>query len=125
LISFKMTGIPPAGQRLETMKEGIRRLGRIRILVGSNLKYAYGQEYGRHRGGRLARRAGGAYFLQKGFDSIRQSLASDVARAISANGNVYDEVFKNALRAEAVAKENAPVKTGTLRRSLHTVSEGR
>jgi hypothetical protein len=125
LISIRVEGITTANQRLETFQEGARRLGRMRILVGSNLKYAYGIEYGRRRGGRLARRAGGAFMLKKGLDSIQATLAADISRAIQQNGNIYDAVFKNALRAQDVTMANTPVKTGSLRRSFHTVSESR
>jgi hypothetical protein len=125
MINIKIVGVEPAVSTLRLFKEGAERLGGLRILVGSNLKYAYGIEYGRHRGGRLARRAGGAYMLQKGFDSVVSTLKQDISQALATNGSVYDAVFKNALRAETVTKENTPVKTGSLRRSFHTVSEGR
>lgn len=125
MIKIEATGITVAQRRLGIIEEGAKRLGRTRILVGSNLKYAFGIEYGRHRGGRLARRAGGAGFLRKGLDSIRGTLPADISQAIESGGSVYDAVFRNALRVEDVAKANTPVVTGTLRRSLHTVSSGR
>lgn len=125
MITIKVTGVDTAQARLRTMQQGAARLGRTRILVGSNLKYAYGIEKGRHRGGRLARAAGGAFMLQKGLDSIKESLPRDIAQAIDTGDSVYDAVYRNALRAENVAKSFTPVKTGSLRRSFHTVSEGR
>lgn len=123
MIDIKVKGVKEAQTRLRVMREGAQRLGGIRILVGSNLKYAYGIEKGRHRGGGLARSAGGAHMLQKGLDSIRETLPNDIARAIETGDSVYDAVFRNALRAENVAKANTPVITGTLRRSFHTVSK--
>lgn len=124
-IDFRVIGFEKAVAYLKQLIEESQKAGRIRILVGSNLKYAYGIEYGQHRGGRLARRAGGAMMLHRGFDSVQETLKADIADAIEKNGSVYDAMFKNALRAEAVAKANTPVKTGSLRRSFHTVSEGR
>lgn len=124
-IDFHVIGLDKAVAYFKKLAEEANRVGKIRILVGSNLKYAYGIEYGRHKGGRLARRAGGAFMLKQGFDSVQDTLRADIARAIETNGSVYDAMFKNALRAEAVAKANTPVKTGSLRRSFHTVSEGR
>lgn len=125
MIILKVTGIEQAQAYLKVMEEGARRLGGTRILVGSDLKYAYGIEHGRHRGGSLARAAGGAMMLHQGLESVRDSLPRDIVKAIETGGSVYDAVFKNALRAENVTKQQTPVKTGSLRRSFHTVSEGR
>lgn len=125
MITVKVTGVDTAQARLKILREGAARLGRTRILVGSSLKYAYGIETGRHRGGRLARKAGGAYMLKKGLAAIHGTLPRDIASAVETGGSVYDAVFKNALRAQNVAMANTPVRTGSLRRSFHTVSEGR
>ena len=123
MIKITVTGITVAEQRLRTIAEGAKRLGKTRILVGSNLKYAFGIEYGRHRGGRLARRAGGAGMLQKGLDSVRGSLPQDIGQALESGGSVYDAVYRNALRIVDVTMANTPVKTGTLRRSFHVSSK--
>lgn len=122
MIKINVTGITIAENRLNTIRDGVRKLGGTRILVGSNLKYAFGIEYGRHRGGRLARRAGGARMLSKGFDSIQGTLPRDIGQALETGGSVYDAVYRNALRAADVTMANTPVKTGTLRRSFHVVS---
>jgi hypothetical protein len=125
LIKIQVTGVTVAQRRLEAMREGAKKLGSTRILVGSNLKYAFGIEYGRHRGGRLARRAGGAGMLQKGLAAIEGSLPRDIAAALEAGGSVYDAVFRNALRVVDVTMANTPVKTGTLRRSFHVSTRNR
>ena len=45
---------------LKTLKDAAATAGGARLSVTSDLPYAYGIETGRHRGGTLARRAGGA-----------------------------------------------------------------
>jgi len=125
VITIKVSGATVAQRRLQTMRDGAERLGNTRILVGSNLKYAFGIEFGRHRGGRLARSAGGAFFLKKGLDSIKDSLPRDIGNALANGSSVYDAMLKNALQLQNVAMANTPVNTGSLRRSLHTVTTRR
>lgn len=125
MIYLRVTGMRETQAALRTLQEGAARLGRTRILIGFSRVYAYGIEKGVDRSGRLRRKAGGAHMLEKGVDSIRKTLPEDIRSAIATGGSVYDAVYRNALRAENVTKENTPVRTGTLRRDAHTVSEGR
>jgi hypothetical protein len=90
------------------------------VYVGSSLVYAYGIEHGRHRGGRLARRAGGAFYLTRGLAAVRGQLPTEVARVLRVAGPDPRRLLLGlGYRVQAAAMPLVPVRTGTLRRSIH------
>jgi len=91
--------------RLESMRKSIEDASDEDVIVSSNLVYAPGIEFGRHPGGRLARRAGGAFALTDAFEEISPQVASAVTEAI-AKGIATDVVLRKAgLDIEARTKE--------------------
>lgn len=107
---------------LQSLREGLGRAGDETIMVGSNLVYAFGIETGRHRGGRLARRAGGAFYLRDAFNSIKGRLEPEIAAALPRGQDaVLRAMLKLGYDVEREAKNLVPVRTGALRRSIHTV----
>jgi hypothetical protein len=90
------------------------------VFVGSSLVYAYGIEHGRHRGGRLARRAGGAFYLTRGLAAVRTELPSTILAVLGASrGDPRRLLLGLGYRVQAAAMPLVPVRTGTLRRSIH------
>lgn len=97
---------------------GARRMASGRVTIDSPLPYAYGIETGRHRGGRLARRAGGAWMLRRGLAAAMPSV-----REIARGSDPTDPVWATLLvrlggRARDRARGYTPVVTGALRASL-------
>lgn len=114
-----------AQKYLNTLRDAARSLDGIRILVGSNLKYAFGIEHGYRfsNPSRKTRKAGGVFMLTRAVASVQAGLITDLRKALDNGGSVFDVVYKWALQAEKRTKDETPVVTGTLRRSFHTVVE--
>lgn len=126
-------GIKEARAYVERLRDGAEAAGQLVVLVGSNLPYAYGIHEGRHRGGRLARRAGGVPYLTLGLDRVRDEIAPTIARAIpqgpsavlGAFARVGNDVARGAVESLTSTVYAGPTRgwsrTGQLRRSIHTV----
>lgn len=93
-----------------------------RIFVGSDLVYAYGIEYGVTKSGRLARRAGGAFYLKGALDEIQGRVGSEIVNGL-ASGNLRNAFLRLGLTTVTFAQARVPVRTGSLRRSIHMVEE--
>ncbi len=91
-----------------------------RAQVGSSMPYAYGIETGRHRvSGRVARSAGGAYYLQRAVNAVLADADSDVSQGLEKVGAPGPWVLRRLGRwARRLARLNVVRKTGRLRRSL-------
>jgi hypothetical protein len=108
---------------LATLGDGAKALGGRRDSIKSDLPYAYGQNYGRYRSGRLARRAGPTYFFEAGVKAIEDAAIDQLGPAVRNGGAAVRSAWGVLLRrGVVVAQAQAPVKTGSLRRSLHTSS---
>ena len=125
MLRVKLEGLDKASNRLAQLREAFRSFGGKTVLVGSNLVYAYGIEFGKTRSGRLARRVGGAFMLRNALNEIRPQVDDVLRSALS--GNVPDlgsALYKLGLRLQTIAQGQTPVRTGSLRRSMHTVKVG-
>lgn len=126
MIGFKLFahGLEEAVKYLQNQQARAQAFQRVRVFVGSNLKYAYGIEFGQHRGGRLARRAGGAFMLTNAINAIRPEV-DDIFRAVGTSGFDFGTaLWRLGMRVQTIAMSKTPVVTGSLRRSMHTVREG-
>ncbi len=81
-MDIRILGADEVRARLEAMRRSIASAGDEDVIVGSNLVYAPGMEYGRHPGGRLARRAGGTFALTDALEAVKPAIVSVVAQAI-------------------------------------------
>lgn len=125
MLTVRLEGLQKATTQLERYRAAFREFSGKSVLVGSNLVYAYGIEFGRTRSGRLARRAGGAFMLSNALNEIRPSV-NDILRSALAGDvpNLGDALYKLGLRLQTIAMGQTPVRTGSLRRSMHTVKVG-
>lgn len=120
-------GLGEALAELQRVQSGAQSFGGYTAQVGSSLPYAFGIHYGRHPGGRLARRAGGLFYLTRALEQVRNR--GDV-RAMVAEGVVAGPLAARkagrtlafAVLARAQELETA-VDSGLLRNSLR-VAEG-
>lgn len=118
-------GADAAVRSLTALSAGAASARGAIYLVGTPLVYGFGIETGRHRGGRLARRAGGARMLGKAVQAVRAGGTEWMTRLVRAAvraGRPADGrqlVHAVALRVLGFTQAGTPVRTGTLRRSFH------
>jgi hypothetical protein len=112
--------------------------------VRSDVDYAQGIETGRRRSGRVARRAGGAYFMRDALAQVQPKIGPTLVDALPrgpaavnhAMEGLAHDVLLAATQLLTTRVYGAPVprgrsgrarwsRTGNLRRSLHTVRGAR
>lgn len=123
MIFATLLGADLAQTKLRRMADSIKEAGRWRVTVGSYLPYARGIETGRTIGGRVARKAGGLYYLAGALSDVQPDIRRGVAQAIGQNPRAVQSAFgalAMKLERRAVVRETAVVK-GNLRRSLHGI----
>lgn len=123
-MSVQILGIKEAQAYLRKLQGGARAVGTASVRVGSNLRYAWGNEFGRHKGGRLARRAGGSFALTGGFRSVQPRIRPAIVAALPQGPEaVMKALMRLAYDVVAATQPRTPVKSGTLRRSWHVVAQ--
>src|SRR5689334_10853823 len=119
---LKVQGMDKVMAELDTIRAGVSEIGLKKDRIVSELPYAYGQNYGRYRNGRLARRAGPTLFFEAGVKAIEgaavDQLAPALPRGVAAVRSAWAVLIRRGVTA---AKQQAPVKTGRLRESIHAV----
>lgn len=119
---IQVNGADKVAAYLRQVREGAASAGREQVLVGTPLIYGFGIETGRHRGGRLARRAGGAFYLRNAFRAVQPRIRQELAAALPNGAEAVLRVMTRlGYDVQREAQERVPVRTGTLRRSIHTV----
>lgn len=116
-------GLKEAIAYLARLQGNAQAANHFRVRVGSNLQYAWGIEFGRTRGGRMARRKGGVLYLTKALADVKPTIKQELrASLIGGPGATLAALRKLGYSVEGKAKvyETAVV-TGSLRRSIHTV----
>lgn len=117
-----LSGVEQVRAALQRLGAGIQAASETRVLVGSPLKYAFGIETGWHRGGRLARRAGGAFYLLGGLQIVVATAGAILAQALAQGAAATVQAMTRlGYDVQGQAQQIVPVRTGTLRRSIHTV----
>jgi len=90
----------------------------LRRRIGPSLIYGFGIETGRHKGGRNARAAGGAHYMEKGAREIQSRAKSVIVQGVR-EGKVIEAFDTLAFDVERVAKQEVPVVSHSLQRSIH------
>lgn len=105
---------------LNGWREGARVIGGARATFGTNLVYGFGIETGFSRGGRLARKAGGAYYIRdataEGIAFLAVALPAFFSQPQLGGAGRLLEAFYSIL--EVSAKVRVPVVTGALKESI-------
>jgi hypothetical protein len=123
-----VTGMDAVIQRLNSLASAAERIAGARAVVGTNVNYARFIEEGselRH-GVMVTRRAGPAHMLSGALETegpaIEAALESAVKDVLGGGGadSLVQALNRAGLQVQATAQRNTPVKTGNLRRSLHT-----
>ena len=83
MTQIRLKGMDDLQKQMERIERGTRAMGRYRAFVRSRLPYAWGAEFGRHRvSGKLARRAGGAYYLTNALNTVSAGADHDISEGL-------------------------------------------
>lgn len=91
---------------------------RSRTVISSNLPYSYGIETGRHRGGGLARRAGGAFMLRDGLEEAKPRIGPLITNSFTRGESVPLAEANIGRMVVAAVQRRTPVRSGNLRDSF-------
>ncbi|HEY8745167.1 MAG TPA: hypothetical protein VIU62_18915 [Chloroflexota bacterium] len=120
-MSLTVTGLPALLAKVAQLEATMARLSRNDVLVGTDMVYARGQETGFYRSGRLARRAGGAFFMQGALSIVGPTIAPAINAVIFQGPEAVERTLLAKGKELAVeAQARAPVLSGNLRQSIHT-----
>ncbi len=114
-------GLDEAIEHLQTVGDAVQALAGRKDTIRSDLPYAYGQNYGRYRTGRLARRSGPTFYFEAGVQEIERSAADQLGPAIWKGPAAVRSAWSTLLkRGVKTAQSRAPRKSGDLRDSIHS-----
>lgn len=106
-------------QYLMQVRQTAERWGRSRTVVSSNLPYTFGIETGFHRGGSLARRAGGAFMMREGLIDVEEHLGDLIVESFARGPSAVPLAEANIGRMVVAAiQRHTPVVSGNLRDSF-------
>jgi hypothetical protein len=106
--------------KLRELQQGLS-LFNVRVAVGTPLVYGYGINYGRHRSGKLARRAGPSNFLSDPFQQAQGKLKADVTATLQSNPvDLPNTLMRAGFDIQREAQQRVPKVTRALQRSVVT-----
>jgi hypothetical protein len=119
-MKITLQGMEDAQKQMERIARGTAAMGDYKAFVGSRMPYAFGIERGTHRvSGKLARRAGGARYLQSAVDEVMSDADHDISEGLTKVTAPGRWVLKRiGLWARRLARANVPRQKGRLRRSI-------
>ncbi len=79
---MQIMGLREAEDYLKRLQDGARATGGMVVKAGTDKVYGWGIEFGEHRNGKLARRAGGSFSLTSAFATIRPRIAPELRQAL-------------------------------------------
>lgn len=121
-VGVKVVGLKEAQTYLRRLQESAESADKAQVVVGSSLNYSYGIETGRHRSGRVARRAGGVFYLSRALSTVEKDLPKRLTKGLEAGEPTLTTLTRAGHDVEARAKQLVIRVTGTLQRSIHTRS---
>ena len=82
-MEIRILGADEVRARLDSMQREIQAADGQAVIVGTPAPYGPGIEYGRHPGGRLARRLGGSFALTDAFEAVKPRIVPDIRWALA------------------------------------------
>lgn len=109
-MKIQLKGMEDAEKQMKRIERGLKSMRSYNGIIGSKLPYAYGIEFGRHqRSGKLARRAGGAFYIRNAINTVMSQADGDLSEGLDRVTAPGKWVIKRlALWARRLARENAP-----------------
>lgn len=121
-LKVEILGLKEADALIAKLEGSAHAVGTTTVRIGTNVVYAWGIEFGRQRGGRLGRAAGGAMMLTNALARVAPTITPTLVPAMEQGEDATNKAMLGlGLKVEAFAKAATPVRTGNLRRSIHTV----
>lgn len=118
--SVRVLGIAEAQRTMGAMGGAIRSLAGYRVRAMSRLPYAQGIRTGYYRNGRVARKAGGTFAIDRARDQVNSTLPSEVARAIPMGESAARAAIdRGAQRVVEITQSTEARRSGDLRESYH------
>lgn len=119
MVQIRIGGLVQALGTIDGLGAGAKQLHGPIATFGSVLPYAYGIETGRHRGGRRARAAGGAYMFREGIAETKQHARAQLVQAIKSGPGAI-AAAKGRIRTFGIQaiRKRTPVRSGRLRASV-------
>jgi hypothetical protein len=118
--SVRVLGIREVQTLLADIGASARAVSSLRVRALSREAYAYGIRTGTHRGGRLARRAGGTYAIDHARDQVVAKMPSVLAAALAQGPVAATAVIVDAAeRIVQIVQATEAVRSGNLRSSYH------
>lgn len=106
-------------QYLSQVRMTAQRWGRSRTAIWTPVVYAAGIETGFHRGGGLARRAGGAFMMREGLLDVQEHVQELIADSFVRGPSAVPLAEANIGRmVVAAVQTHTPVRSGNLRDSF-------
>lgn len=128
-MSSTILGVVEALAWLRELQASVQAAGDTSVEIGvdeSQAPYGWGMEFGEYRNGRLARRAGGAFYLTGAFQAVAPMVADAIAEALPRGPEaVRQAILAKGQQVLGLAQEKVPVLTGNLRQSLYAAEGGR
>lgn len=104
---------------LSQLRQTAQAWGRSRTVISSSEPYLFGIETGRHRGGRLARRAGGAFMMRDGLEEAKPRIGPLISDSFERGPSAVPLAEANIGRmVVAAVQRRTPVRSGNLRDSF-------
>ena len=82
MMEINLTGMEDVQKQLLRIQRGVTAMENSEAFVFSWLPYAYGIHEGSHRNGRLARRAGGSFYIQRAVDEVLAQGDADLTEGL-------------------------------------------
>lgn len=115
-MKITITGIKKAQEYVSTLKSGAEAAGKAVVLVGTAVRYGRYVEQG-------TRRMKAQPYLVPALRAVEGRIGPEVAEALPKGPSaVLSTLLRLGYQVEAGAKRRVPVRTGHLRRSLHTTA---
>lgn len=109
-LTVRLSGMEPTVRFVDQLRRSMRVVTRRPVRIGTPRPYAYGIETGRHRSGRLARRAGGARMLSRAALLVQRILPAALAAAWLSGPRAMDQAWSQvARRGQTEAQRLTPV----------------
>jgi hypothetical protein len=119
VITATFKGLDEARDYFSRLQSGADAARRMVVMVGSPLRYARFVEFG-------TRRMRGRFYLTKAVRAVEPRIKQRFAGALEKGPDaVFQAGMESGYDVQRSAQQNAPVKTGSLRRSIHVVAAKR
>jgi hypothetical protein len=77
-----LVGMEDVEAQMKRVERGLVAMRNTEAFVFSSLPYAFGIHEGRHKGGKLARRAGGTFYIRRAVDEVLAQGDADLSAGL-------------------------------------------